>query len=226
MNCHSPNGREKSECCSVVSDSLRLHGLWPVQLLCPWNSPGKNIGVDSHSLLQGIFPTHELNPGLLHCRQILYCLSHKRELKVLWLWGHPSLSRSPVTRMQDAPWEPESVGHRQPIHLTVNFSECPLPPNNLGIQEIRTNPKGNSSNQKLDFLREDSHPTSARFHKMKDATLSSHRLKNTEWAQREELVKGKQTSPFSSVAHRCPEPWWLIARSRQRWYSERECSSM
>ena len=34
------------------------------RLLCPWNSPGKNTGVDSHSLLQGIFPTQELNPSL------------------------------------------------------------------------------------------------------------------------------------------------------------------
>ena len=41
------------------------------------DSPGKNIRVDCHALLQGIFPTQELNPGLLHCRQILYCLSHQ-----------------------------------------------------------------------------------------------------------------------------------------------------
>ena len=41
------------------------------------NSPGKNTGVGSHSLLQGIFPTHGLNPGLLHCRPILYCQSHQ-----------------------------------------------------------------------------------------------------------------------------------------------------
>ena len=46
-------------------------------LLCPWNSPGKNTGVNSHSLLQGIFPTEGLNPGLLHCRQILNHLSHQ-----------------------------------------------------------------------------------------------------------------------------------------------------
>ena len=39
-------------------------------LLCSWNSPGKNTGVGSRSLLQGIFPTQELNPGLPHCRQI------------------------------------------------------------------------------------------------------------------------------------------------------------
>ena len=37
----------------------------------------KNTGVDSPSLLQGIFPTQGLNPGLPHCRQILYQLSHK-----------------------------------------------------------------------------------------------------------------------------------------------------
>ena len=34
-----------------------------------WDSPGKNTGVGCHTLLQGIFPTQELNPGLLHCRQ-------------------------------------------------------------------------------------------------------------------------------------------------------------
>ena len=41
--------------CSVVSDSLWPHGLQPTRLLCPWDSPGKNTGVRSHSLLQGIF---------------------------------------------------------------------------------------------------------------------------------------------------------------------------
>ena len=44
------------------------------------DSPGKNTGVGSHSLFQGIFPTHRLNPGLLHCRQILYSLSHQGSL--------------------------------------------------------------------------------------------------------------------------------------------------
>ena len=42
------------------------------------NSPGQNTGVGSLSLLQGIFPTQELNPGLLHGRQILYHLSFSR----------------------------------------------------------------------------------------------------------------------------------------------------
>ena len=59
-----------------MSDSLRPHGLQPARLLRPWNSPGKNTGVDSCSLLQGIFPTQGSNPGPWHCRQILYRLSH------------------------------------------------------------------------------------------------------------------------------------------------------
>ena len=48
-----------------------------------WNSPGKNTGLGSHSLLQGIIPTQGSNPGLLHCRQILSHLSHQRSCK--WL---------------------------------------------------------------------------------------------------------------------------------------------
>ena len=41
------------------------------------DSPGKNTGVGCHALLQGIFPTQGSNPGPLHCRQILYHLSHQ-----------------------------------------------------------------------------------------------------------------------------------------------------
>ena len=44
----------------------------------PGNSPGKNTGVGSLSLLPGIFPTQDLNGGLLHCRQILYRLCYQR----------------------------------------------------------------------------------------------------------------------------------------------------
>ena len=62
---------------SLVSDSLQPHGLQPARLLCPWDSPGKNTGVGCHSLLQGIFPTQGSNPGLPHCRQTLYLLSHQ-----------------------------------------------------------------------------------------------------------------------------------------------------
>ena len=56
----------ESESRSVVSDSLRPHGLYS-----PQNSPGQNTGVGILSLLQGIFPTQGSNPGLLHGRRIL-----------------------------------------------------------------------------------------------------------------------------------------------------------
>ena len=138
---------------SVMTDSLRPHGLQPARLLCPWDPPGKNTGVGCHfllqgvfslvyllvqifwwqsprfylfddvfsesesfsvvsdscepmdcglqgsfvhgiiqhkktgvgslSLLQGIFPTQGLNPGLPHCRRILYHLSHQGSPRIL-----------------------------------------------------------------------------------------------------------------------------------------------
>ena len=49
---------------SVVSNSLQPH--WPARLLCPWYFTGRSTGVGCHSLLQGIFPTQELNLWLLH----------------------------------------------------------------------------------------------------------------------------------------------------------------
>ena len=45
--------------------------------------PSKSARVDCHALLQGIFPTQGSNPGLLYCRQILYCLSHQESPRIL-----------------------------------------------------------------------------------------------------------------------------------------------
>ena len=63
---------------TVMSNSSGPHGLHS-----PWNSPGQNTGVGSLSLPQGIFPTQGSNPGLLHCRQILYQLSHKGTMETV-----------------------------------------------------------------------------------------------------------------------------------------------
>ena len=60
-----------SESHSIMSDSLRPHGLYS-----PRNSPGQKTGVGSWSLLPGIFPTQGSHPGLSSCWQILYQLSH------------------------------------------------------------------------------------------------------------------------------------------------------
>ena len=77
--------RKESVTGLVLSDSLRSHGLQPTRLLCLRKFPGKNIWVGCHFLLQGIFPTQGWNPGLLHCRQILYHLSHQVSPFYPWL---------------------------------------------------------------------------------------------------------------------------------------------
>ena len=68
--------------CVCLVTQLRLTLCNPLDCSPPGSSvhgdsPGKNTGVGCHSLLQGIFPTQELNWGLLHCRWILYPLSHR-----------------------------------------------------------------------------------------------------------------------------------------------------
>ena len=82
-----PHMKSESESHSIISDSLRPHGVYS-----PWNSPGQNNGAGNLSLLQGIFLTQGLNPHLLcllHCRQILYVLSHQ---------GSVSLSKTKLPR--------------------------------------------------------------------------------------------------------------------------------
>ena len=70
----------------AVSSTIEFIVLLKVSQLCPtvcdvwkspWNSPGQTTGMGSFSLFQGIFPTQGKNLGFLHCRQILYHLSHK-----------------------------------------------------------------------------------------------------------------------------------------------------
>ena len=61
---------------------------------CPWNSLGQDTGVGSFSLLQGVFPTQGLNPGLPHYGQILYQLSHKGSPRILERVAYLFSSRS------------------------------------------------------------------------------------------------------------------------------------
>ena len=73
------NFNKKYLCCSEVKWKSVSH----VWLFATQNSPGQNTGVGSLSLLQGIFPTQELNPGFPHCRGILYQLSPKGSPRIL-----------------------------------------------------------------------------------------------------------------------------------------------
>ena len=75
-----------AQSCPTLCDPMDLHS--------PWNRPGQNTGVGSLSLLQGIFPTQGLNPGLPRCRQILYQLSHQESPRILDWVAYPFSSRS------------------------------------------------------------------------------------------------------------------------------------
>ena len=106
------------------SEKWKWKSLSHVQLFgTPWNAPGQNTGVRSLSLLQGIFPTQGSNPGLSHCRQILYKLSHKGSPIILEWVAYPFSSGSSWPRnrtrvsciagrfftnwaMREALWEP------------------------------------------------------------------------------------------------------------------------
>ena len=102
----STEEKRESESRSVRSDSLRPHGLYS-----SWNSLGQNTGVGSLSLLQGIFPTQGWNPGLPHCRRILYQLNHKGSPRILEWVVYPFSSRSshepgsPALQMDSSPTE-------------------------------------------------------------------------------------------------------------------------
>ena len=74
----------ESESHSVVSNSLRPHGLYS-----PWKSPGQNTELGSLSLLQEISPTQELNSGLPHLQANLYQLSHKGNPRILERVDYP-----------------------------------------------------------------------------------------------------------------------------------------
>ena len=74
------------------SHPVMSNSLWPHGLYNSWNSPGQNTRVCSCSLLQGIFPTQRSNPGLPHCRRILYQLGHQGSPRILE-WVAYSFSR-------------------------------------------------------------------------------------------------------------------------------------
>jgi len=81
-----------------------LNHVWlfvtPWTLYCLWNSLGQNTAyrMGCLSRLQEIFPTQGLNPGLLHCRQILFQLSHKGSPRILEWVAYPFSSESSRSR--------------------------------------------------------------------------------------------------------------------------------
>ena len=125
---------------SVLSDSWGPHGLHS-----PPDSPvhGENTGVGCHALLQRIFPTLGSNPGLPHCRRILYYLSHQDTCVTSATGGH---SKSPFPRVlsgapyqlapssttgRDVAFSPASGKGNNSVYSScvLRFFSAPHPPN-------------------------------------------------------------------------------------------------
>ena len=132
---------------SAVSDSLRPHGLYS-----PWNSSGQNTGVGCVSLLQGIFPTQGSNPGLPHCRPILYQLNPKGSPRILG--GQPIPSPGdlpdpgielgcPALQADSLPTEVSTHVESKKQKLSKQTSDCWFP-------EVRSG-GGHEMDQKVDF---------------------------------------------------------------------------
>ena len=110
----------------------------PSRLLCPWNSPGKNTGVGSHSLLQGIFPTQGSNLGLLHCRHIFFFFflpsESPRKPRCIFIEVSVQFSRSVVSDSA-TPWiiasqASVSITNSQSLHKLMSI-ESVMPSNQL-----------------------------------------------------------------------------------------------
>ena len=128
---------------SVMSDSLRPHGLKPTRLFCLWDSPGKNTGVGCHVLLQRILPTQELNPGFLHCQQILYCLSHQ---------GSPTRNRTIILKSlkycEKPKWDTETGRGQMLWQTCLAQGHCKASADKKGAIFVKHN---NTKHKKMKF---------------------------------------------------------------------------
>ena len=158
---------------SVVSDSL-----WPHGLYSPWNSPGQNTGVGSYSLLQDIFPTQELNPGLPHCRQILSQLSHEGSPRILEWIAYPFSRGSSQPRnrtresLQDCRWLFTNWATREALINANYLYNCNL------IAILRT----------CTVLNSGSEPFQTQCHKDEYQASDTHRLPKTKKQKKQETL--------------------------------------
>ena len=119
--------------------SLSHVWLWGPMECSPWNSPGQNTGVGNFSLLHGIFPTQGSNHSVLHCRWILYQLSHKgspqkseRTIKYLSLFLGTHLCKvgsSSFIATKHNIWNTEVDRRIQPLSIKIseicnNVKQC------------------------------------------------------------------------------------------------------
>ena len=143
--------------CSVMSDSLWSHSLYPTRLLHPWNFPGKSTGVGCHFLLQGIFLAWGTNPGIPHCRQMLYHLSHQGSPEAKWkqrpavaVTGDGSQVRSCTEQYCIGTWNVRSMNQGKLEVVKQEMARVNI--NILRISELKWMWKGKVKTLRLLFL--------------------------------------------------------------------------
>ena len=107
---------------SIVSHSVGSYGLQPARLLCSWDSLGKSTREGCHTLLQGIFLTEGSNPGLLHCRHILY---HWATREVPPICIYPPFGLPSHSEWYSPEW---ALDFMTPNNVETPFSEIYHPP--------------------------------------------------------------------------------------------------
>ena len=116
--------------CSFMSDSLWPYGLQPTRLLCPWDFPGKNTGVDCHCLLHGIF----LTPGIELTSPAAPALAVDSLPQAIWevlILGRPNqVSPSLKVRRSHTPDSPSGLEESEKLC-------CGPPLERLGGEDLR-----------------------------------------------------------------------------------------
>ena len=116
----------------ILVKITQSNSLWSCGLYSPWNSPGQNTGVGCRSPLRGIFPAQGSNPGLLHCKWILYQLNPGLTSQVICLLSEVAQSCPTLCDPMDCSLPGSSVhGILQAVVLewiAISFSRGPSQP--------------------------------------------------------------------------------------------------
>ena len=107
--------------CSVVSDLLWPHGLWPTRLLCPWGFSRQKYWSGLPCPLPGDLPDPGSDSGLLHCKRILYHLNHQGSPWILEWVGSLSLLQG-IFLTWESKW---SLLHYRQIFYQLSYQGSP-----------------------------------------------------------------------------------------------------